>query len=60
MSYPAFTHDVFLSHTSEDKAVVLAVAERLRVNGVWSKVNSSPMRHHSRDDTTVRQIEIYG
>jgi hypothetical protein len=25
-----FTHDVFLSHSSKDKAVVRAVAERLR------------------------------
>jgi len=32
-----FTHDVFLSHSSKDKAVVRAVAERLRADGlrVW-------------------------
>jgi hypothetical protein len=32
-----FTYDVFLSHSSEDKAVVRAVAERLRADGlrVW-------------------------
>ena len=32
-----FTHDVFLSHSSKDKAVVRAVAERLRTDGlrVW-------------------------
>jgi small GTP-binding protein len=32
-----FTYDVFLSHSSKDKAVVRAVAERLRVDGlrVW-------------------------
>ena len=32
-----FTHDVFLSHSSKDKAVVRAVAERLRKDGlrVW-------------------------
>ena len=32
-----FTHDVFLSHSSKDKAVVRVVAERLRKDGlrVW-------------------------
>ena len=32
-----FTYDVFLSHSSKDKAVVRAVAERLREDGlkVW-------------------------
>jgi hypothetical protein len=32
-----FTHDVFLSHSSKDEAVVRAVAERLRADGlrVW-------------------------
>jgi len=37
MSDAAFTHDVFLSHSAKDKAVVRAVAERLRKDGlrVW-------------------------
>jgi TIR domain len=37
MTDAAFTHDVFLSHSSKDKAVVCAVAERLRADGlhVW-------------------------
>ena len=32
-----FTYDVFLSHSSKDKAVVRAVADRLRADGlrVW-------------------------
>jgi hypothetical protein len=32
-----FTYDVFLSHSAKDKAVVRAVAERLRADGlrVW-------------------------
>ena len=32
-----FTHDVFLSHSSKDKAVVRPLAERLRQDGlkVW-------------------------
>src|SRR5438046_691023 len=32
-----FTHDVFLSHSAKDKAIVRAVAERLRADGlrVW-------------------------
>src|SRR5580704_14769820 len=32
-----FTHDVFLSHSSKDKPVVRAIAERLRADGlrVW-------------------------
>jgi hypothetical protein len=29
-----FTHDVFLSHSPKDKAVVRAVAERLRADGL--------------------------
>ena len=37
MSDESFTHDVFLSHSAKDKAVVRAVAERLRKDGlrVW-------------------------
>jgi hypothetical protein len=37
MSDADFTHDVFLSHSSKDTAVVHAVAERLRADGlrVW-------------------------
>ncbi|MGH8480423.1 MAG: toll/interleukin-1 receptor domain-containing protein [Gammaproteobacteria bacterium] len=37
MSDAVFTHDVFLSHSSKDKAVVRAVAKRLRADGlrVW-------------------------
>ena len=33
MSSETYTHDVFLSHSAKDKAVVRAVAERLRVDG---------------------------
>src|SRR3972149_1724869 len=37
MSDAAFTHDVFLSHSSKEKAVVRPLAERLRKDGlkVW-------------------------
>jgi hypothetical protein len=37
MSAEVFTHDVFISHSSKDKAVVREVAERLREDGlkVW-------------------------
>ena len=37
MSTEAFTHDVFLSHSAKDKAVVRPLAERLRKDGlkVW-------------------------
>ncbi|MEK7677942.1 MAG: toll/interleukin-1 receptor domain-containing protein [Verrucomicrobiota bacterium] len=37
MSAEAFTHDVFLSHSAKDKAVVRPLAERLRQDGlkVW-------------------------
>ena len=34
MSTETFTHDVFLSHSSKDKAVVRPLAERLRKDGV--------------------------
>ena len=33
MSDAAFTHDVFLSHSAKDKAVVRPLAERLRQDG---------------------------
>ena len=39
MSDTAFTHDVFLSHSAKDKAVVRPLAERLRHDGL--KVASS-------------------
>ena len=37
MSEPAFAHDVFLSHSAKDKAVMRPLAERLRKDGlkVW-------------------------
>jgi hypothetical protein len=37
MSDTAFTHNVFLSHSTKDKAVVCPLAERLRADGltVW-------------------------
>lgn len=37
MSETDFTHDVFLSHSAKDKAIVRTVAERLKANGlrVW-------------------------
>jgi len=37
MSDATFTHDVFLSHSAKDKAMVRALAERLRADGlrVW-------------------------
>jgi small GTP-binding protein len=37
MSTDLYTHDVFLSHSSKDKAVVRTIAERLRADGlrVW-------------------------
>ena len=37
MSEPAFAHDVFLSHSAKNKAVVRPLAERLRKDGlkVW-------------------------
>jgi hypothetical protein len=34
MSDPTFTHDVFLSHSSKDKPVVLELAKRLRSDDV--------------------------
>jgi len=37
MSAESFTHDVFLSHSSKDKAVVRSLAERLRQEGPPAK-----------------------
>ena len=37
MSEPTFTHDVFLSHSAKDKAVVRPLAERLRKDGRQGK-----------------------
>ncbi len=34
MSNETFTHDVFLSHSAKDKAVVRPLAERLRKDGL--------------------------
>ena len=34
MSIEHFTHDVFLSHSAQDKAVVRPLSERLRADGL--------------------------
>jgi hypothetical protein len=38
MSEAAFTHDVFLSHSSKEKPVVRAVAKRWRADGLGGVV----------------------
>ena len=47
-----FTYDVFLSHSSKDKAVVRDIAERLRADGlrVWfdETGNSTPAEDRRR------------
>ena len=39
-----FTHDVFLSHSAKDKAVVRPLAERLRADGDTSKDEGKRMK----------------
>ncbi len=42
---PAFIHDVFLSHSAKDKAVVRPLAERLRKDGLKVQTSvKSPIR----------------
>jgi len=38
---PVFIHDVFLSHSAKEKAVVRAVAERLRTDGLNPKAEAA-------------------
>ena len=57
MSDPVFNHDVFLSHSAKDKAMVRPLAERLRQDGlkvwfdgrvlkaasrIWDRINRIP------------------
>jgi len=55
-----FPFDVFLSHSSKDKAVVRAVAERLRADGLrvwldgWEIRPGDNTRRRSRKDCSTR------
>jgi hypothetical protein len=59
MSTETFSHDVFLSHSAKDKAVVPPVAERLWVDGlqVWfdegKPIKGSSASSSSREETQV-------
>jgi hypothetical protein len=60
----AFTHDVFLSHSAKDKAVVRAVAERLRSDGLrvwfeqWELKPEVPLAHRMGEGAGVRAAKI--
>jgi hypothetical protein len=43
MNGPAFTNDVFLSHSATDKAVVRPLAERLRKDARKASASQPPL-----------------
>jgi hypothetical protein len=59
-----FTHDVFLSHSAKDKAVVRAVAERLRNDGLrvwfdeWELKPEVPLARRMGEGSGVRAAKI--
>ncbi|MCB1088187.1 MAG: toll/interleukin-1 receptor domain-containing protein [Verrucomicrobiae bacterium] len=60
----SFLYDVFLSHSSKDKAVVREVAERLREDGVMIERDSSissfrSMRFSRKADPTRSSNRVY-
>ena len=70
-----FAFDVFLSHSSHDKAIVRPLAERLRQDGlrVWfdewelrpgdnipSKIDAVPQRKHSRVLVLCMSAQAFG
>ena len=57
MSDGAFTHDVFLSHSSKDKAVVRAVAERLRQDGLCRNTQPSTLNYQPTGGSDWAQLE---
>ena len=64
MSTEAFPHDVFLSHSSKDKAAVRPLAERLRADGVkvwfdeWVLEPVVPLAHQMGEGAGVRAAKI--
>ena len=52
-----FTHDVFLSHSAKDKAVVRAVAERLRKDGLQTISQPSALNSQPFDGSDWAQLE---
>ena len=58
MSTDTFPYDVFLSHSSKDKAVVRALAEQLRQDGlkVWF---DEWIRHVPRPGTAESRVSLY-
>lgn len=55
MSEPTFTHDVFLSHSSKDKAVVRPLAERLRADGLNVCFAEREIRHSDSISTKIEE-----
>ncbi len=59
-----FQHDVFLSHSAKDKAVVRPLAERLRKDGVkvwfdeWGLKPEVPLAHRMGEGSGVRAAKI--
>jgi len=49
-----FTYNVFLSHSSQDKAVVRAIAERLRADGLRVRFDDWERRPGDRDSIPVK------
>ena len=59
-----FQHDVFLSHSSKDRTVMRAVAERLRQDGLkvwfneWVLKPVVPLAHRMGEGSGVRAAKI--
>ena len=64
MSEGSFAQDVFLSHSSKDKAVVRPLAERLRADGVkvwfdeWVLKPVVPLAHRMGEGSGVRAANV--
>ncbi len=52
-----FTHDVFLSHSSRDKAVVRDIAERLKADGLRVWLDDWEIKSWARRATRKKKIE---
>ena len=57
MSAETFTHDIFLSHSAKDKAVVRPLAERLRADGLLNNSQHSTFNSQLPPGSDSAQLE---